>query len=81
MKISVVEPGSRFRVDTDSGAIFLIRYVGSADADPKLVGLWECECRACTYGRKCEHLRAFLASSLPDYNPYDNTSGPASITV
>ena len=81
MKISAVEPGSTYRVDSDSGGEYYIRYVGSGDADPEYVATYKCDCPAGIHGRACKHLRAFLQSSLRDYDPDDSTSGPASITV
>ena len=69
MKISVIEPGARFRVDSDSGKMYEITYAGSGDADPEYVALWTCNCPA---RRECKHLRAFFNSRLMDVGDGDD---------
>ena len=61
MKIYAIEPGARYAVESDSGNQYTITYVGSGDADPDYVALWECDCPAAQNGRDCKHLAAVIA--------------------
>lgn len=66
MKITVIEAGARYRVESDSGKTYTISYAGSGDGDPEYVALWKCDCPAGRHGRDCKHMSAFLASGLTD---------------
>lgn len=61
MQIVSETEGSLYRVESDSGKTYRIRYCGSGDGDPEYVALWECNCPAGKHGKDCKHLRKFLA--------------------
>ena len=54
------EPDGReaYKVLSDSGHTYHVRYCGSGDADPEYVALWECDCPAGQHGRDCKHIAA-----------------------
>jgi len=64
MKITVVEAGAKYQIESDSGKTYTIRYSGSGDADPDYVACWECDCPAGQHGRDCKHMNEFLASGI-----------------
>ena len=68
MKISVNVLGESFHVESESGAMYEIRYCGSGDADPEYMATWRCSCPGYTHRGSCKHMRAFLASRLPGEN-------------
>lgn len=61
MKITETKIGREYAVESDSGSTYRIRYVGSGDADPDYVSLWQCDCPAGSRRRECKHMRAFMA--------------------
>jgi len=70
MKITIVDDGAIYKVFSDSGKIYTVKYCGSGDADPDYVSLWECNCPAGRHGKDCKHLEKTLA--LMNYIDEDN---------
>lgn len=69
--MTIIEEGARYRVESDSGAVYEITYAGSGDADPDYVGLYKCNCPAGQRGKTCKHITAFVETRLMDVgDPY-----------
>jgi hypothetical protein len=60
MRIEAVRDGAEYRVLSDSGNTYTVRFCGTGDGDPDVVALWECDCPAGQHGRDCKHLRAVI---------------------
>ena len=62
MTITPQTPGV-FRVQSESGHAYTVRYLGSGDGDPEFVAVWECDCPAYQYGhgKLCKHINAVIA--------------------
>ena len=65
-----------YTVDSDSGATYAVRYMGTADGDEN-TALWECNCMAGKHGRMCKHVRAVIAAANDDSIPPGTVIGGA----
>jgi len=60
MAITEINDG-QYRVESNSGNTYTVKYCGSGDGDPEYCALWECDCPAGQYGRTCKHVKAVTA--------------------
>ena len=71
MKITKDKCASRdtYSVESPSGNTYTVRYMGSGDADPEYVSIWECDCPAakCHPDRVCKHIGAVIDATTDEW--------------